>query len=183
MNRHFWTLSRLVVIGLAVGVCGCASREADRPSPVERVDQEPADREEPMKTPPVAPDPEPQPPATETVPAETKNSADAASMPEPSAESGTLPATEARKPLPQLREELLASTNPDATLQLIDLIGRRRGRAREALPDLVGLTTANDPRVRWHAARSIGLIGEDAIAEIPAHQEFLTWVRPWAVAQ
>ncbi|MEY3033068.1 MAG: hypothetical protein RLZZ622_1543 [Planctomycetota bacterium] len=183
MNRHFWTLSRLVVIGLAVGVCGCASREADRPSSVERVDQQPADREEPMETPPAATKPEPQLAATESVPAEPKNSADAASTPKPSAERGALPATEARKPLPQLREELLASTNPDATLQLIDLIGRRRGRAREALPDLVGLTTANDPRVRWHAARSIGLIGEDAIGEIPALLKLLQDADPVVATQ
>jgi HEAT repeat protein len=183
MNRHFWTLSYLVLISQVVGVGGCASREADRPSPVERVDQQADDREKPMEAPPAVPEPEPQPAATESVPAEPKDSTSAASMPKPSAERGALPATEARKPLPQLREELLASTNPDATLQLIDLIGRRRGRAREALPDLVGLTTANDPRVRWHAARSIGLIGEDAIAEIPALLKLLQDADPVVATQ
>ena len=61
--------------------------------------------------------------------------------------------------------------------------GRRRGRAREALPELVGLTTATDPRVRWHAARSIGLIGEDAIAEIPALLKLLQDADPVVATQ
>ena len=183
MNRHFWTLSPLVAIVLAVGTCGCANREADKPSPVERVDQQQVDPEEPKEAPPATTEPAPQPALIKTVPADSKESTDLAPMPKPKAESGALPATEAQKPLPQLREELLASTNPDATLQLIDLIGRRRGRAREALPDLVGLTTATDPRVRWHAARSIGLIGEDAIAEIPALLKLLQDADPVVATQ
>ena len=71
------------------------------------------------------------------------------------------------KSLAELREELASSTNPDATISLTDDIGRLRGRGRAALPELVGLTANADPRIRWHAARAIGLVGEDAISAIP----------------
>ena len=50
---------------------------------------------------------------------------------------------------------------------MTDSIGRLRGQGRSALPDLIKLTADAEPRVRWHAARSVGLIGEDAVATIP----------------
>ena len=68
----------------------------------------------------------------------------------------------------ELREQLSAATNPDAVVKTTDAIGRLRGRGRAALPDLLKLTSDADPIVRWHAARSIGLIGEDAVSSIPS---------------
>lgn len=83
-------------------------------------------------------------------------------------ESGSATAsTTAAKPISLLREELAASTNPDATISLVDAIGRLRGQGRTALAELVSLTTNADPRIRWHAARAIGLVGEDAVSAIP----------------
>ncbi len=67
----------------------------------------------------------------------------------------------------ELRENLSAATNPDAVVKATDAIGRLRGQGRSALPDLLKLTSDADPRVRWHAARSVGLIGEDAVSSIP----------------
>ena len=67
----------------------------------------------------------------------------------------------------ELRENLSAATNPDAVVKATDAIGRLRGQGRSALPDLLKLTSDADPRVRWHAARSVGLIGEDAVLSIP----------------
>ena len=71
------------------------------------------------------------------------------------------------KSLASLRKELAASTNPDATISLTDDIGRMRGQGKAALSELVGLTANADPRIRWHAARAIGLVGEDATSAIP----------------
>ena len=67
----------------------------------------------------------------------------------------------------ELRENLSAATNPDAVVKATDAIGRLRGQGQSALPDLLKLTSDADPRVRWHAARSVGLIGEDAVLSIP----------------
>jgi len=183
MSRHRWTLASSVLVGIAFGPPGCARREADKPSPVVRVDQPPASEAEPMVAPPAAAQSKSAPAAVDEQPGKPAAAA-AGSAPSGPAAEETLPAaTGGRKKLPQLREELAASTNPDATLQLIDLIGRRRGGAREALPDLVGLTTASDPRVRWHAARSIGLIGEDAILQIPALLKLLQDADPVVATQ
>ena len=72
-----------------------------------------------------------------------------------------------RLSIDELRESLSAATNPDAVVKATDAIGRLRGQGRSALPDLLKLTSDADPRVRWHAARSVGLIGEDAVSSIP----------------
>ena len=72
-----------------------------------------------------------------------------------------------RLSIDELRESLSVATNPDAVVKATDAIGRLRGQGRSALPDLLKLTSDADPRVRWHAARSVGLIGEDAVSSIP----------------
>jgi len=187
MNRHLWTLPSLVLVGLAVGDSGCARREADKPSPVVRVDQPPANAVEPMAKPTMADKPEskPMPANAEPAPATVAPASSPPAQPavEPPSERDAPVSRASRKTLAQLREELAASTNPDATLQLVDTIGRLRGRARDSLPDLIGLTTASDPRVRWHAARSIGLIGEDAITGIPNLLQLLQDADPVVATQ
>ncbi len=183
MSRHLWTIAALVLVGVAVSAPGCARREADKPSPVVRVDQPPKAAAEPMAALPAVEPSEAEPIAVKEDPAQPALVADGQAPVEPVTEPATAPVKGGRKSLPQLRKDLVASTNPDATLQLIDLIGRRRGGAREALPELVSLTTASDPRVRWHAARSIGLIGEDAIAEIPTLLKLLQDADPVVATQ
>jgi HEAT repeat protein len=121
-----------------------------QPSAVSGGHQE-ANKPEPKPTAELSPKPTAQP-KTPAVPAQPESAA------KPRA---------AVKSVASLREELASSTNPDATITLTDEIGRLRGRGRAALPELVGLTANADPRIRWHAARAIGLVGEDAISAIP----------------
>ena len=45
---------------------------------------------------------------------------------------------------------------------MIDEIAKFGQRAKPALGQLVKAFADEDPRVRWHAARAVGLIGEDA---------------------
>ena len=83
----------------------------------------------------------------------------------------------------ELREKLVVAENPDAVVKATDLIGRLRGQGRAALPDLIKLTADADPRVRWHAARSIGLIGEDAVSSIPVLLSLLQDADPVVATQ
>lgn len=190
MKKHVLMLSPIAAVGLICLPVGCASRDQDAASPVVRVDQPVAEQPaaaEPLAAKPAVPpatvkaESEARPEPSEPVAGDTRP---AAVMPTQTASTtAPPPASGGGKSLPTLREELAASTNPDATLELLDTIGRRRGAAREALPDLVSLTTASDPRIRWHAARSIGLIGEDAIAEIPTLLELLQDADPVVATQ
>lgn len=190
MKNHVLMLSPIAAVGLIFLPVGCASRDQDAASPVVRVDQPAAEQPagtEPQAAEPAVPpatakaEPEPRPAPSEAVAVDTKPAA--IMPPQAAAPAASLPVSGTGKSLPKLREELAASTNPDATLELLDTIGRRRGAAREALPDLVSLTTASDPRIRWHAARSIGLIGEDAIAEIPTLLKLLQDADPVVATQ
>ena len=83
----------------------------------------------------------------------------------------------------ELREKLSVAENPDAVVKATDLIGRLRGQGRAALPDLIKLTADSDPRVRWHAARSVGLIGEDAVSSIPVLLSLLQDADPVVATQ
>jgi HEAT repeat protein len=66
-----------------------------------------------------------------------------------------------------LEEQLSESSTTDDLIAMIDAAGQKRGGGKEALQQVVDATTSQRSDVRWHAARAIGMIGEDAIAEIP----------------
>ncbi len=83
----------------------------------------------------------------------------------------------------ELREKISLADNPDAVVKATDAIGRLRGQGRAALPDLLKLTADSDPRVRWHAARSVGLIGEDAVSAIPVLLSLLQDADPVVATQ
>lgn len=65
----------------------------------------------------------------------------------------------------------------------IDEIAKFGQRAKPALDQLVKAFGDEDPRVRWHAARAVGLIGEDAISALPALVALLADSDPIAVTQ
>ena len=66
-----------------------------------------------------------------------------------------------------LRSSLAAATDSKARVLVIDEIAKLGRGGRVALDELLKATTDADPRPRWHAARAIGLIGEDAISAMP----------------
>ena len=65
----------------------------------------------------------------------------------------------------------------------LDEIATFGSRAKDALPDILAMTSDPEPRVRWHAARAIGLIGEDAISAMPTLIKLLQDDDPITVAQ
>ena len=70
-------------------------------------------------------------------------------------------------PSEPVEEQMSESGSSDELIAMIDAAGQKRGGGKEALQQVVEATTSERADVRWHAARAIGLIGEDAIAEIP----------------
>ncbi len=77
------------------------------------------------------------------------------------------PATDENASLADLRRTLTATDDSRVRVLTIDQIAMLGGGAAEALDDTVAMTTDPEPRVRWHAVRAIGLIGEDAIRTMP----------------
>ena len=67
----------------------------------------------------------------------------------------------------QLRAALAAAEGEDARVLAVDAIAALGPQARAAYDDLVKATADASSRVRWHAARGLGLIGEDAVAAVP----------------
>jgi len=172
MQRNFLSIPSIAVVALGVLVSGCGDRDTPAPAKVKRVDPPDAEPAPSDEKKPKPPEPDSRDPKKAEV-----------APPSPKPPEPAVPSAAERKTLAQLREELVSSTNPDATLKLLDTIGRQRGRAREALPDLLDLTTAGDPRIRWHAARSVGLIGEDAIPAIPSLLKLLQDADPVVATQ
>lgn len=103
------------------------------------------------------------------------------SPPQPAA-AATQAATEAAS-LDTLRAQLKQATDHEQLVPLIDQIALSGQAAKPALRDLVALTAHGHERVRWHAARAIGLVGEDAIAELPTLVGLLDDADPIVVAQ
>jgi HEAT repeat protein len=82
-----------------------------------------------------------------------------------------------------LKATLAAATNRDSRIEAIDAIARLRGGSRDAIPDLLSCVVDLDPQVRWHAARGLGMVGEDAIAAIPELIKLLQDVDPIVATQ
>jgi HEAT repeat protein len=92
-------------------------------------------------------------------------------------------AAQAPGPLDTLRRELAEATDSDTRVRFIDQIAAQGPNARPALDDLVEASASSDARVRWHAARAIGLIGEDALSVLPKLISLLSDEDPIVVAQ
>lgn len=68
-------------------------------------------------------------------------------------------------------------------IAMIDQAAQKRGGGKEALQQIVDATDSPRSDVRWHAARAVGLIGEDAINEIPVLIKLLSDDDPVVAAQ
>lgn len=115
----------------------------------------------------------PKPAAIEKAAAQAASQAPAAAVAEPS--TGTN--------LDELRRSLAAAKGEDARVLAVDEIAKLGQNARGALDDLVAATADPAVRVRWHAARGIGLIGEDAISAMPTLVKLLGDEDPIVVTQ
>jgi HEAT repeat protein len=86
----------------------------------------------------------------------------------PATEQQAAEATAAAPTVAELITTLAATTDSDARVLVIDEIGAVGQNALPALDVLVATFADPEPRVRWHSARAVGLIGEDARSAIPA---------------
>lgn len=82
-----------------------------------------------------------------------------------------------------MRAALKAASTADARIAAVDAIADLGQNAVVAIDDLVAATKDADPRVRWHAARGLGMIGEDAVDTIPVLIALLDDDDPLVVAQ
>ncbi|MFM8414897.1 MAG: HEAT repeat domain-containing protein [Planctomycetota bacterium] len=131
-------LPLILLLGAMAGLAGC-TREAAKP-------KEAVAAAKPAPTPAPAP-------AAPAAPA-------AAPAPQP-AEAGANGVSE-------LIATLTTSDDSDARVVAIDEIATKLRGGLPALDALVASLADQEPRVRWHAARAIGLIGHEAKSAIPA---------------
>lgn len=82
-----------------------------------------------------------------------------------------------------MEKELSESGSTSDLIAMIDAAAQKRGGGKEMLQQIVGAAGSDRAEVRWHAARAIGLIGEDAIAEIPVLIDLLADNDPVVAAQ
>lgn len=146
--------SAIVIAGVViVGVGGCSKPKA----PATPAQQPPAvDLGEPAPHEPVAgPVPRrPKPPADATPPASPAT--DAA----PDAAPGAAAVAD-------LLATLGSAADEDGRVRAIDALADLGQNAKPALEALVKALDDDNIRIRWHAARAVGAIGEDAIPVIP----------------
>ncbi|MEI6240772.1 MAG: HEAT repeat domain-containing protein [Planctomycetia bacterium] len=117
------------------------------------------------------PPPPPKPVAVEVITAVTPET------PTRSADSPAAPS------LDTLRAALSAAADEDTRVRAVDAIAALGPNARGAFDDLVAATTDASGRVRWHAARGLGLIGEDAVAAVPVLVNLLDDADPIVATQ
>lgn len=82
-----------------------------------------------------------------------------------------------------MEKELSESGSTSDLIAMIDAAAQKRGGGKEMLQQIVGAAGSDQAEVRWHAARAIGMIGEDAIAEIPVLIDLLADTDPIVAAQ
>jgi HEAT repeat protein len=131
-----------------------------------------------------APPPPAKPVAVEAV---TVTTPEGRQVGQPAAAPATAPTTSttASEPasLEPLRAALAAAEGEDARVLAVDAIAALGPQARGAYEDLVKATTDASSRVRWHAARGLGLIGEDAVAAVPLLARLLDDADPIVATQ
>lgn len=148
-------MSRSLLVGLGLAMAACQVVGCGKPS-------RPA-------TSPVVPQAKPVAQAERTGPEQ------------PTAAPESSPAAAAS--LDDLRKTLTTTESSRIRVLTLDEIATLGSRAKEALPDVLAMTSDPEPRVRWHAARALGLIGEDAISAIPTLIKLLQDDDPITVAQ
>lgn len=89
----------------------------------------------------------------------------------------------AESPLDALVKTLTTTDDSRTRVITIDKIADLGQNAKPALAALVKATEDPELRVRWHAARAIGLIGEDASSAVPVLAKLLTDADPVVAAQ
>jgi HEAT repeat protein len=82
-----------------------------------------------------------------------------------------------------LRDELAKAPTSYLRVVAIDAIAELGPGGRAAIPELVAALGDADPRPRWHAARALGLIGEESISTVPALVKLLGDADPIVVTQ
>ena len=122
----------------------------------------------------------PQEPATP--PAEPADAEETAAEPAPAEAPSAADATPVPAEEPAEKDVSEADSAADL-IAMIDQAAQKRGGGKEALQQIVDATGSERADVRWHAARAIGLIGEDAIAEIPVLINLLGDEDPVVAAQ
>ncbi len=135
--------------------------------------------------PPAAPPAKPASPAPVADPTPESNEGKEPAAPAETG-SGKEPANEAGGPDDVLTELITTlTTTDDSRTRVIttDAIATRRRAALPALDALVAALDDPEPRVRWHAARAIGLIGHEAASAIPALVKLLSDDDPVTVTQ
>lgn len=112
-----------------------------------------------------------RPPSAQTAPAQPAAPADAAPVPSPAEQATASPSSQqpadAAANLAGLRQTLATATEENDRVDAVDDIAELGQNARGALDDLIKTTSDANIRVRWHAARAIGMIGEDAVSAMP----------------
>ncbi len=118
---------------------------------------------------------------TSSEPAPTAEPEESATEAPPSAVEP--PVTEPATSEEPLEKELSEADSAADLIAMIDQAGQKRGGGKEALQQIVDATESDRSDVRWHAARAIGLIGEDAIDELPVLIKLLSDEDPVVAAQ
>lgn len=124
------------------------------------------------------------PPPTKPAPANAPSApAKASEKPVPDATAPEASQDGSAAKVAELVKTLTTSDDSRARVLAIDAIAEK---LRGALPAIGALTKAledPEPRVRWHAARAIGLVGHEAASAIPALVKLLEDTDPVAVTQ
>jgi len=159
------------LLGLGFAVVGCS-----KPAPQAEVKPAAPAEPAPAAVPQAQPAPEPK--------AEPKPDTPAASAPDPKPADTSAGEPSAGEPDIAALVETLGTTDDSRTrVVTIDAIAAELRDGLPALDALVKALADEEPRVRWHAARAIGLIGHEAAAAIPALVKLLGDVDPITVTQ
>ena len=139
------------------------------------------------------PQPKPEPPKTVAVAPADPAAVEATAKPaapdvqkpveQPGQEATAAVSEASPDPLVALRQALSTAADKNARVVVIDDIAELGQRSKAALSDLVTCTADEDSRVRWHAARAIGLIGEDALSAMPTLLKLLGDTDPIVATQ
>lgn len=174
-------LAALLASGLFVAGC---SKPAAPPAPPAK----PTADEPPKTSPPpaagVKPEPAAEPaPTSEPTPEPTSEPAPKpAPEPKPAETSAVEPAGD-QPDMAALIETLTTTDDSRTRVVTIDAIAAELRGALPALDPLVKALADEEPRVRWHAARAIGLIGHEAASAIPGLVKLFGDADPVVVTQ
>ena len=159
-------LATLLACGLTA--VGCSKPAAPPAAPAKAPVSEPPKREEPP-APPVKPEPPAEPKPEPTPEPKPEPTPEPKSEPTPEPKPADTSAAEPAAGEPDMAAliETLTTTDDSRTRVItIDAIAAELRGGLPALDALVKSLADEEPRVRWHAARAIGLIGHEAAPAI-----------------